>query len=280
MVVVEMDMDHYPLDFEGVAGQKDELANPEPAPIIPNHAPDQLDVHLCDVEVEDDVEEEDPEEEPEEGEPMPEPNNNNGFALHMNPQPKGNMKGWLIEDDDDELKEYVVGDDDEEEMEVDENDEENGGNDDEDDAEVIHSYEDADPLNRPPPTSDVKSKFAPPVVPIVDTNNESVPPVIQFGGNFHVGESSSTGAILADVRQEYDITALDAAKLVADKVAEALAVDRPTRNNTNVAGGSGGSGGQGGVPPIRECTFAGFMKSGPTQYHGTEGDVKLCHWFV
>ncbi|GKG15164.1 hypothetical protein Tco_0354764 [Tanacetum coccineum] len=73
------------------------------------------------------------------------------------------MNGWLIEDDDDELEEDGVGDDDEEEMEMDENDEENGGNDDEDDA-------------------------------------ESVPPVIQFGGNFHVGESSSTRALLTGIR--------------------------------------------------------------------------------
>ncbi|GKD48076.1 putative reverse transcriptase domain-containing protein [Tanacetum coccineum] len=36
-------------------------------------------------------------------------------------------------------------------------------------------------------------------------------------------------------------------KLVVDKVAEALAADRATRNNTNVAGGSSGSGGQGAV---------------------------------
>ncbi|GJY65204.1 putative reverse transcriptase domain-containing protein [Tanacetum coccineum] len=47
--------------------------------------------------------------------------------------------------------------------------------------------------------------------------------------------------------------------LVANKVAEALAADRATRNNPNVASGSGGSSGQGGAPPIRECTFAGFM---------------------
>ncbi|GKC21337.1 putative reverse transcriptase domain-containing protein [Tanacetum coccineum] len=68
-------------------------------------------------------------------------------------------------------------------------------------------------------------------------------------------------------------------KLVTDKVAEALAADRATRNNPNVAGGSGGNGGQGGAPPVRECTFAGFMKCGPTQFHGNEGAVELCHWF-
>ncbi|GJZ44692.1 hypothetical protein Tco_0591947 [Tanacetum coccineum] len=35
------------------------------------------------------------------------------------------------------------------------------------------------------------------MVPIIDANDEPVPPVIQFGNNFHVGESSSTGALLA-----------------------------------------------------------------------------------
>ncbi|GJT37661.1 hypothetical protein Tco_0937526 [Tanacetum coccineum] len=68
-------------------------------------------------------------------------------------------------------------------------------------------------------------------------------------------------------------------KLVADKVAEALATDWATQNNPNVAGRSGGSGGQGGAPPIRECTFVGFMKCGPTQYYGNEGAIELCRWF-
>nr|GEY73816.1 putative reverse transcriptase domain-containing protein [Tanacetum cinerariifolium] len=169
------------------------------------------------------------------------------------------MNRWLIEDDNDELEEDVVGDDDDEEIEVDENDDENGRNDDEDEAEVINPYK-------------------------------------EFGDNFHVGESSSTGILLAsngwvhapglmgcnlesvhrgvkrldrqmfnkynkkskedDLRMnhhEYDITALDAAKLVADKVAEALEADRATRNNPNVFGGSGGNGVQGGAPPVREC---------------------------
>nr|GFC04492.1 hypothetical protein [Tanacetum cinerariifolium] len=67
---------------------------------------------------------------------------------------------WLIENDDDELEEDMVGIDDEEEMEVDEDDEENGGNDDEDEAKVINPYE-------------------------------------EFGDNFHVGESSSTGTLFA-----------------------------------------------------------------------------------
>nr|GEW17414.1 hypothetical protein [Tanacetum cinerariifolium] len=70
------------------------------------------------------------------------------------------------------------------------------GNNDEDDAEVINPYEEVDPLNQPPPTSDEVSEFTPPVVPIANANDELIPPVIQFGGNYHVGESSLTGTLL------------------------------------------------------------------------------------
>ncbi|GKA18199.1 hypothetical protein Tco_0698036 [Tanacetum coccineum] len=68
-------------------------------------------------------------------------------------------------------------------------------------------------------------------------------------------------------------------KLVANKVAEALETDRTARNYPNVAGGSGGNGGQDGAPPVRECSFTGFMKCGPTQFHGNEGAVGLCRSF-
>ncbi|GJT17446.1 hypothetical protein Tco_0876152 [Tanacetum coccineum] len=167
---------------------KDELVHLKPAPIILHRAPAQLEGYIGDDDMEED-EEKDPKEDPKE-EPIeqlvPKPNNMDGFALHPLPQPKGNMNRWLIEDDDDELEEDRVGDDDEEEMEMDENDE-----------EVINPYEEVDPLNRPPPISDEESEFAPPVVPIFDANDELVPTIIQFGGNLHVGESSSTGALLA-----------------------------------------------------------------------------------
>ncbi|GKA43726.1 hypothetical protein Tco_0736450 [Tanacetum coccineum] len=384
-----------------------------------------------------DDEEEDPDKDQEE-EPIEqiilEQNNMDKFALHMKPQPSGNMNGWLIEDDDEEVGEDGVEDKDDEEMEMDEEDEDDGVNDNEDEAEVINAYEEVDPLNRPPPTSDEETEFAPPVVPIVDADDEPIPPVIQFGHNFHVGESSSTRYLLdgnskvfapgpktSDLesvhgrtkklekqmfdrykterkmakkfkedefcmnRHEYDITTLDTAvkenrsdhskmkkfvldlsrqfkelkeqnqspiytasapraddpyvmdrdaamaareddddditaprdpqtfeprgslrdsqythqlffvlnrimppkgmsaaaisKLVADEVAKALEADRAARTNLNVAGGSGGNGGQGGAPPIRECSFAGFMKCGPTQFHGNEGAVELCRWF-
>nr|GFB69960.1 reverse transcriptase domain-containing protein [Tanacetum cinerariifolium] len=65
-------------------------------------------------------------------------------------------------------------------------------------------------------------------------------------------------------------------KLVVDKVARALAADRVARNDPNVAEGSGGNGV---AQLIWECSFDGFMKCGPTQFHGHEGAVELCRWF-
>nr|GEV80505.1 putative zinc finger, CCHC-type, retrotransposon Gag domain protein [Tanacetum cinerariifolium] len=70
------------------------------------------------------------------------------------------MNGWLIEDDNKDVEEYVEGNKDDEEMEVDEEDEDDGVDDNEDEAEVINAYK-------------------------------------EFGHNFHVGEGSSTGALLA-----------------------------------------------------------------------------------
>ncbi|GKG01063.1 putative reverse transcriptase domain-containing protein, partial [Tanacetum coccineum] len=41
----------------------------------------------------------------------------------------------------------------------------------------------------------------------------------------------------------------------------------------------GPAGGPAAAPVARECTFAGFLKCGPTEFHGTEGAVGLCRWF-
>ncbi|GJU69411.1 hypothetical protein Tco_1255670 [Tanacetum coccineum] len=92
-----------------------------------------------------DLPEDDPEEQPE---LAPEPDHLNEFALHQNPQPKGNINGWILEDNEEEEEE--------EDPEMEEEMEEE--NDDDDDAEIINPYEEADPLNLPPPDSDTESE--------------------------------------------------------------------------------------------------------------------------
>nr|GEZ01363.1 hypothetical protein [Tanacetum cinerariifolium] len=93
-----------------------------------------------------------------------------------------NNNGWLEEDPKEKPEEEEIEGED---MVKDE----------EDDAEVINPYEEADPHNRPPFTSDEETEFSPPVVQIADADNVPIPPVIQFGSNF-VGESSSTRDLL------------------------------------------------------------------------------------
>nr|GEV27254.1 reverse transcriptase domain-containing protein [Tanacetum cinerariifolium] len=113
-----------------------------------------------------------------------------------------NINGWMIENNDDELEEDEVGDNhDDEEMEMD--DEDDGDNDNKDEAEVIHAYEEVDPLNKPPSTSDKEAEFAPPVVPIVDVNDEYKTKK-RMEKRFRKDEFCMNG-------HEYDITALDAA---------------------------------------------------------------------
>nr|GEW27993.1 hypothetical protein [Tanacetum cinerariifolium] len=98
-----------------------------------------------------------------------------------------NNNGWLEEDPEEEPEE----------------DDEDMVNNEEDDAEVINPYEDADPHNRPSPTSDKETEFAPPMVQIADAYDVPIPHVIQFGSNFHVGESSATTDLLVGNSEVY-----------------------------------------------------------------------------
>nr|GEU36026.1 reverse transcriptase domain-containing protein [Tanacetum cinerariifolium] len=284
---------------------EDKLIHPKPAPIILHHAPAQPEGYVGDDDLEDDKKE-DPGEKLKEDEPILKPNNINGFALHMNPQPEGNSNGWLIEDDDDELEEDMVGDDDKDEMEVDENDEENGGNDDEGEADFGGNFHVGDSSSTGTLLAGNSWVHAPGPM---GCNLESVhrgvkrldriPEVLRFykepsEPSIHPASAPCPGDPYAIVRDaaiatrddDGDDTAapkgMSAAsiqKLVVDKVAQALEADRATINNPNVVGGSGSNDGQGGAPPVQECTFAGFMKCGPTQFHGNEGVVELCRWF-
>ncbi|GJV06786.1 hypothetical protein Tco_1344442 [Tanacetum coccineum] len=110
----------------GVLAKKIIMANLPP----PNHVAD--------------LPEDDPEEQPK---LAPEPDHLNEFALHQIPQPEGNMNGWILENDEEEEEE--------EDPEMEEEIEEEN---DDDDAEIINPYEEADPLNLPPPDSDTESE--------------------------------------------------------------------------------------------------------------------------
>nr|GFB70595.1 hypothetical protein [Tanacetum cinerariifolium] len=68
---------------------------------------------------------------------------------------------------------------------------------------VMLGTKEADLHNRPPPTSDEDTEFAPHVVQITDANDVPIPPVIQFGSNFHVGESFATRDLLASNSDVY-----------------------------------------------------------------------------
>nr|GEX58922.1 hypothetical protein [Tanacetum cinerariifolium] len=151
---------------------KDKPVHPELAPIILHHAHAQPGGYVNEDDMEED-EEEDPDADSEK-----------------------EIIEQLVEDhNNEELEKDKIGDDNDEEMEMDDEDE--GDNNNEDDVEVINPYEEVDPLNRPPPTSDEETKFSPLVVPIADADDEPIPTVIQFGGNNHVRESSSIGTLLA-----------------------------------------------------------------------------------
>nr|GEW11043.1 hypothetical protein [Tanacetum cinerariifolium] len=249
-----------------------------------------------------DDEEKDPKDELKEDEPMLESNNMNGFALQMNPRPEGNMNGWLIEDDDDELEEDVVGDDDEEENggNDDEDDAEFGGNFHAReisstetllvgnnrvyapglmgcnlesvhrgmtrlDRQMFDMYKTEIRMSKKFKEGDFRMNRHEYDITALDAAVRENSSDYSKMTKFVEAPSRQFNEFKEQGRRAERLSRMSAAaiqKLVSNKVAEALAFDRATRNNTNVAGGSCGNGGQGGVPPVRECTFAGFLKCG------------------
>nr|GEU40571.1 hypothetical protein [Tanacetum cinerariifolium] len=74
------------------------------------------------------------------------------------------------------------------------------------------------------------------------------------------------------------LTQEDIDQLVRDGIEAAIRVGRErVRMEATRAGGS--VGGPAVAPMAQECSFARFMKCGPTQFHGTEGVVELVRWF-
>nr|GFA91988.1 putative reverse transcriptase domain-containing protein [Tanacetum cinerariifolium] len=67
-------------------------------------------------------------------------------------------------------------------------------------------------------------------------------------------------------------------QLVRDRIKAAIRDERErVRMEATRAGGP--ARGPAAAPMARECSFTGFMKCGPTQFHGSKGAVGLVRWF-
>ncbi|GJT77389.1 hypothetical protein Tco_1044114 [Tanacetum coccineum] len=156
---------------------EDELVHPEHTPIMPDQVPAQPKGYISDDDMEEDLDEE-PKEEPEQ-----EPE----FASFAQAA-QNNMNGWLEEDDDEDEMEAEEAK--EVEVEID---------DDKDDAEVIHPYEEADPLNKPPPNSNIEPEaVAAAPTPVGCATLQPLSPLLRFSGTFYTGAGSSATPFTAN----------------------------------------------------------------------------------
>nr|GEX89956.1 hypothetical protein [Tanacetum cinerariifolium] len=250
------------------------------------------------------------------------------------------MNGWLVEDDDEEEKV--------DEMNVDN---------DEDDAEVVHPYEEVNPLNRPPPDSDKEAVFARATAHVTSftlqpinqgdhrmngfdfdlsamdsglreqiLNHSKMVQLVeglskQFqdcgkeeviqAENRKLREMLRSAQARADYYHEtsefyrdcsarvpYDPAANHALRIRPDDpymidrdVATTSARDdgdaasrdpqpsEPRGSPRDSHGNTCGNKDQGGAPPVRECTYTGFVKCNFTTFCRNEGAVELCRWF-
>nr|GFA00527.1 reverse transcriptase domain-containing protein [Tanacetum cinerariifolium] len=106
---------------------------------------------------------------------------------------------------------------------------------------------------------------------IADADDVPIPLVIQFGSNFHVGESSASRDLL-----EGNSEVCAPGPMCCDLKSVHRGVKRVRMEETRAGGPAGGPAA---APVARECSFIRFMKCDPTQFHGTEGVVRLVRWF-
>ncbi|GKF13890.1 hypothetical protein Tco_0055352, partial [Tanacetum coccineum] len=94
------------------------------------------------------------------------------------------------------------------------------------------------------------------------------------------GKSVDTTAVVKDAGEEKDNEGDDAVISEDSQPLESPAI-RAVRERVReeATRAEGPARGPAAAPVAQECTFTGFMKCGPTQFHGTEGAVGLCRWF-
>nr|GEW77377.1 reverse transcriptase domain-containing protein [Tanacetum cinerariifolium] len=184
---------------------------------------------------------------------------------------------------------------------------------DKNEPELTYPYEEMDPLNPPPPASELEPKDAIEVKNPIEHEDETVPVSVHEVGTLtlflvgwllfqddcvvarwrmHWSKKGKTkdefyGKLILDlgneVRSSMEQGTTTMEKLVEkhgnakdkDNVDAAIAAERARKANVrNEASGSGLARGQDVTPATRECTFVGFKKCNPTAFHGIEGAGK------
>nr|GEY16335.1 hypothetical protein [Tanacetum cinerariifolium] len=183
-----------------------------------------------------------------------------------------------------------------------------------DDPEVIHPYEEADPLNRPPLDFDYEPEaVAAPVSALgplgknIDALHSMVETLTRQMKDRQFQEMKEKDArvenkVLNEIKRElsiivrvpkipYDLVtdppmraglddlyvmARDATNNPARDDDDSVAPEDPQPSKPKAMRNVGRNGGPSGAPPIRECSFTGYLKCNPTVFHGNEGAVKLC----
>ncbi|GKE02094.1 hypothetical protein Tco_1390077 [Tanacetum coccineum] len=106
-----------------------------------------------------------------------------------------------------------------------------------------------------------------------------LPPHLHYQEVPYVPPTAPVAPIAHDDPRDPYVATRDAAPILAmDDDDVAVAKDpQPLESQANRAGGP--AGGPAAALVAQECTFAGFMKCCPMQFHETEGAVGLCRWF-
>ncbi|GJW16304.1 putative reverse transcriptase domain-containing protein [Tanacetum coccineum] len=173
----------------------------------------------------------------------------------------------------------------------------------ENESELTFPYEEADPLNPPPPASDLEPKDVVEVENMVEPKDETIPnsvPEIASLSRRVVEEGAAAMENLVrklgnakeraeckKLKRELEESRFSNTLLRMEKerVERDLYWTRDEDGPSSEPRGSprdsyGPSGSvQGGTPAARECTYARFMKFNPTIFHGTEGAIELRRWF-
>nr|GEZ15428.1 hypothetical protein [Tanacetum cinerariifolium] len=169
----------------------------------------------------------------------------------------------VLKDEDEDPKEEEFKE--EEEPQEEEDDMEVDIEEDKNEPELTYPYEEVDPLNPPPPSSESEPEDVIEVENLIEYEDETVP------ASVHEVGTTAMEKLVEKLGSAKD-------KVECKKLKKELEEARQA-NARNDARGSGPVRGQDATPAVRECTFTRFMKCNPTAFHGIEGAIELRRWF-